>query len=61
ICEIIIISMLEEGIILSVNEDKGKVKIGNRIREVKIDPAKNYKEGDKVRVIMGLVIDKVIQ
>jgi len=53
--------MLEEGILFSVDGDKGKVKIGNRIREVKVDPAKNYKEGDKVRVIMGLVIDKVIQ
>ncbi|MCD6477720.1 MAG: hypothetical protein J7K87_01830 [Candidatus Aenigmarchaeota archaeon] len=51
--------MLEEGIILSVDGDKGKVKIGNRTREVKLNPAKEFKEGDKVRVIMGLVIDKV--
>ncbi|MCD6368038.1 MAG: hypothetical protein J7L45_03055 [Candidatus Aenigmarchaeota archaeon] len=52
---------IEEGILFSVDKEKGmgKVKLGkNRIRDVKLTPSEEFEEGDKVRVILGLVIGK---
>ncbi|MCD6398831.1 MAG: hypothetical protein J7L08_02815 [Candidatus Aenigmarchaeota archaeon] len=49
---------IEEGVLCSVEGDKGKVKLGNRFRDVKLDTPSNFKEGDKVKVILGLVVGK---
>jgi|GEM_PF-2005660 len=50
---------VEEGVICEVCGDKAKVKIGkSRIREVKLNPAEGYQEGDTVKVLMGLVVCK---
>ena len=48
---------VEEGVICEICGDRAKVKMGkNRIREVKINPEDNLKEGDAVKVTMGLVV-----
>ena len=49
---------VEEGVICEINGNRAKVKIGrSRIREVKLSDS-NFKEGDIVKIIMGLVVCK---
>lgn len=53
---------VEEGILFSVDKEKGtgKVKLGkNRIKEVKLTQTADLKEGDKVKVFLGLIVGKV--
>jgi len=53
---------VEEGVLCSIDKERGtgKVKLGNnRIREVKLSPSIDFEEGDRVKVILGLVIGKV--
>ncbi len=50
---------IEEGVICEINGDKAKVKIGkSRIREVKMNKNDNFREGDIVKIMMGLIVCK---
>jgi len=50
---------VEEGIICEIRGDKAKVKMGkSRVKEVKLDNADRYDEGDIVKVMMGIVVCK---
>ena len=50
---------VEEGIICEISGSKAKVKMGrNRIKEVKVNPEDNFKEGDTVKVLMVRVVCK---
>lgn len=52
---------VEKGVLCSVDPETktGKVKLGNtRIKEVKLDSSLDFKEGDKVKVILNLVVGK---
>lgn len=52
---------VEEGILCSVNPENstGRVKLGNtRVKKVKLNPSLDFREGDRVKVILNLVVGK---